>query len=700
MRWQIKGFVFCGQLHTLTNEHDTVRIEPMVSELLTYFCQHQKQIISKEQLINDVWRGRFVSDNTVSKLITKLRKALADDARNPQYIVTLPKRGYRFVATATLLEQVTDTTTAQTPPEAQTSKPTSTPITEHQVSDKNTRTTRKTIATFSFVAVLVVVILMTAWLFNTQQASPKVAASAKAVTSDRGREYFPHFANDGVRLAYMNHDGEKYRLFVKNVYSGEQVEVKHDETDGVGPGNWNKTGTKLVYLVGTPERCQYFIREFNGLEMSEPKLIYSCNAGSFGAIKFTHDDNLLVFSESQSRGTPYSLYSLSLDKGQTQWLPQPDIHIGGNSQFDLHPTVNKLLISSPDEQQYEGFYQLDLTTNKLDLLFKLNAYICCGIWSHDGEHVVLMGEHPAREIKQYDLDGTGESVIYTGTQQIQRPERHSNGVDYNFIGFHSDLNVEQYTISEDKTQSILNDSFDERLAQLSPDNEQIAYISLTTGNEELWLYHRNSQRKKKITDFADGRHYIDLTWSPEHTKVAALGLNAIDIIDLQTGQAKQLPLPEREIRGLSFKSSDKLAFSMRLENSWQVVVYDLAQDTMERLDPKWQSVRYSHSPQDWLWVDQQGQWYQGEDATPLSMPFTQASVFYGRQFNVKKSGEYLAKYDWQTRLLSIYKQGNELPVAEISSQIGHYSLRDGIVLVSQKASNANESDIYQTFQLN
>ncbi|HAI73664.1 MAG TPA: hypothetical protein DCL26_15165, partial [Alteromonas australica] len=93
------------------------------------------------------------------------------------------------------------------------------------------------------------------------------------------------------------------------------------------------------------------------------------------------------------------------------------------------------LISSPDKQQWEGFYQLDLETQQLSLLFKLNAYICCGIWSHDGQHVVLMGEHPARDIVQYTLDGSEKTVLFSCPLQLHRPERHSNRLDYVFTAF-------------------------------------------------------------------------------------------------------------------------------------------------------------------------------------------------------------------------------------------------------------------------
>jgi DNA-binding winged helix-turn-helix (wHTH) protein/Tol biopolymer transport system component len=677
MRWKIKGLVFCEQQQNLVIGQNTLRLEPMMSELLVYFCRHPNQIISKEQLLEDVWHGRYVSDNTVSKLITKLRKVLQDDARAPEFIITVPKRGYRFVAAVEAIQAIQDTSATSVSP---------TP------SHFNQKILLLCCAVLAMVAVT--------WLALDNNASPTPILSAKALTSEKGGEYLPSFAADGIRLAYMNNDGENFKLYVKNMYSGEQVEVSHGSGISTGPGNWNDAGNQLVYLVATPESCEYFIREFDGLIMSEPTLIHTCRPGSYGAIKFTHDDNKLIFSESAETGQPYSLYSLDRETGKIQWLVQPDIHLGGNSQFDVHPKQNSVLISSPNEQQWEGFYQLDLDTQQLRLLFKLNSYICCGIWSHDGEHIMLMGEHPAHEIVQYALDGSNKTVIFDGALPLHRPERHSNGVDYAFTAFKYDLNVDEFNISKLQTRSLLNDTFDESLAVMAPQGNQVAYISLTSGNEELWLYDRETDKKKKVSQFADGRHYIDLAWSPDKLKVAALSLNAIHLIDLRTGKAQILPLPEKEFRGMSFKSPHQLAFSMQLGASWQVVEFDLLDNSMVRLDPRWQSVQYHTVADDWLWVDQAGQWYQGQQARPFTPPKPNLSPFYGRQFNLKKSGEYLAFYHWQEEQLEIYKLGADKPVAALKSQVGHFSIVGDTVLISQNSAKTIESDIYQTYRVN
>lgn len=56
------------------------------------------QLISKDRFLDEVWRGVPVTDEALTQCIKELRKALADDAMQPRYIETVPKHGYRFLA--------------------------------------------------------------------------------------------------------------------------------------------------------------------------------------------------------------------------------------------------------------------------------------------------------------------------------------------------------------------------------------------------------------------------------------------------------------------------------------------------------------------------------------------------------------------------------------------------------------------------
>jgi DNA-binding winged helix-turn-helix (wHTH) protein len=76
----------------------TRHLEPQVMDLLVFLSNTGGRVVSKEELIDAVWDGRFIADTTLTRAVADLRRALGDDQRSPQYIETIPKRGYRFVA--------------------------------------------------------------------------------------------------------------------------------------------------------------------------------------------------------------------------------------------------------------------------------------------------------------------------------------------------------------------------------------------------------------------------------------------------------------------------------------------------------------------------------------------------------------------------------------------------------------------------
>lgn len=92
-RWLIEP-----QLNTLTLEGAVKRVEPKAMEVLVYLAEHAGEVIPRETIIRAIWCDRFVTDEVLTNAIFELRKALGDDARNSRFIQTIPKRGYRLVA--------------------------------------------------------------------------------------------------------------------------------------------------------------------------------------------------------------------------------------------------------------------------------------------------------------------------------------------------------------------------------------------------------------------------------------------------------------------------------------------------------------------------------------------------------------------------------------------------------------------------
>ena len=85
---------------------DLVPVTPKAFETLLVLVRRSRDVVSKEELLKEVWPNSFVEESNLSQNIFLLRKALGDTAENRQYIVTLPGRGYRFAATVrTVTEQ-------------------------------------------------------------------------------------------------------------------------------------------------------------------------------------------------------------------------------------------------------------------------------------------------------------------------------------------------------------------------------------------------------------------------------------------------------------------------------------------------------------------------------------------------------------------------------------------------------------------
>jgi Tol biopolymer transport system component/DNA-binding winged helix-turn-helix (wHTH) protein len=82
----------------LLREGRPVQLAPKVFDTLLILVQRQGQIVAKEMLMRELWPDTFVEEGNLTFNISMLRKVLGEDKREPQYIETVPRRGYRFLA--------------------------------------------------------------------------------------------------------------------------------------------------------------------------------------------------------------------------------------------------------------------------------------------------------------------------------------------------------------------------------------------------------------------------------------------------------------------------------------------------------------------------------------------------------------------------------------------------------------------------
>lgn len=97
--WRFDDYVLDTARYELRRGDEVIRVEPQVFDVMTQLISNHDRFVSKEELFDSVWGGRFVGEAALTSRIKAARRALGDDGESQRYIRTVRGRGYQFVGT-------------------------------------------------------------------------------------------------------------------------------------------------------------------------------------------------------------------------------------------------------------------------------------------------------------------------------------------------------------------------------------------------------------------------------------------------------------------------------------------------------------------------------------------------------------------------------------------------------------------------
>ena len=147
----------------LLRDGEPVALTPKAFETLLFLVERRGHLVQKAELMDKVWADAFVEENAVSKCVWSIRSALGEDPKNPKFIQTIPKRGYRFVA------DVRVSNGGEQMPEPPLSSPASSSF---AASGPLERPVRSRTILISAVIIAVVVLGLSAWVFRSWLPMP------------------------------------------------------------------------------------------------------------------------------------------------------------------------------------------------------------------------------------------------------------------------------------------------------------------------------------------------------------------------------------------------------------------------------------------------------------------------------------------------------------------------------------------------
>src|SRR5215468_9394829 len=250
--------------YVLTRDGEVVPLNLKAFEILLALIQHRGQVLEKNELLQRVWPDTVVEENNLARNISALRKALDEQPNEHQYILTVPGRGYRFVASvrevngasedfialpangsnakATTFHAVNGAAIAAEPARYEA------PGESEALNDKIVPQKRRLIISLAALAALVTAVLTVALISRRSQDDPPAPQQRKLwqLTFDPGLESEPSWSPDGRMIAYSSDRSGNFDIWVRPVSEGDPVRVTTSEAHDWQP-DWAPEGNLLAF---------------------------------------------------------------------------------------------------------------------------------------------------------------------------------------------------------------------------------------------------------------------------------------------------------------------------------------------------------------------------------------------------------------------------------------------------------------------
>ena len=232
----------------LDGRGETVELTARAFDLLLFLITHQGQVLSKSEIMDAIWPGSIVEENNLNQAIFSIRKALADDGSGERLIVTVPRRGYSFVADVGFINSE-----------------------EEAVATAQLNITSRTLPRAAFSLLLVFVLIAIAGFINFDELTESRIFSRMAGTpqsldqrpirryslnlgasefnSTRGMSTDFAISPDGSRLAYFLFESPNWNLYLRELDELESRPLNASAVWGVEmPGlTFSSDGESLLY---------------------------------------------------------------------------------------------------------------------------------------------------------------------------------------------------------------------------------------------------------------------------------------------------------------------------------------------------------------------------------------------------------------------------------------------------------------------
>ncbi|MDR7120491.1 winged helix-turn-helix domain-containing protein [Rheinheimera soli] len=582
--WYLPQLDKLAKLNSRMEVCEQANLDHLCQSVLNFFLLNPGRLISKEELLKEVWNMTSVTDGRVARVISILRDVLGDSVKSPRYIETIPKRGYRFIAKVIEQEQIVirDPAAAEEPLTAEERK-------------KNLRWWASLITATALLATFA------SWLFwpDTEFANEQVPfVKWNPVSSKDGFEYYPALSADNQFLAYSykKDKNSPHVLMLQNLMNHQSQQLTNSDADDYGV-SFRPDGKAIAYQrLRHRESCEIRLLTFLGLPgQSEwtDELLTHCGKSSVSSrLSWAADGGSLIYTSDESSPQRMAIYSLDLvTKNKTQ-LVLPSNTGMGDFTARYSNSGDKIAFLRDVASHSVQIWLMDLASGETSLLLHLkDSYPGDIAWSPDDQFIYYPAQKWSIEAVNTKT-GAVKTVALTDNHAYEIL-LGKNGELYGSIGAYANYYVKKMNNPMLNTTPsdlvVFKSNRSERLVEENPVHKgPTAAVSKRTGLFQIWLFYPDG-RQQMISHFTNLVVMTDLKFSPDGQQLLALVDQQVWVFDLQGG-SQLISKADEVVKNMSWgKDTDSVFYTTYQKGRWQLMHYSL---TMQQVTLHMQDVDF------------------------------------------------------------------------------------------------------------
>jgi Tol biopolymer transport system component/DNA-binding winged helix-turn-helix (wHTH) protein len=470
------GFVLDCAQRRLSHANDELYLPPKTFDLLLYLIQNRGRVIAKEELLDAVWPGVTVGENTLSQRIREVRDALRDEPSAARFIKTIPRVGYQFISE--VVEEGPEVSPAQAPLGAN-------------------QPGARARYLFAIAAVIGGAVLA----FLVRVGNPPRISGQKLVSDFPGSPRSPSLSPDGGTMVYVDDADGRPQLWIRSLSGGESTQLTFLDGFGAGSPRWSPEGDEILF---NHARGIWSVSRFGG---APRKVIESGRNPSFSA-----DGRRIAY---EGLGIP--------DDDRSIWIANWD----GTERrrvFEQRYPLAAMPALSPDGKSIV-FYQTDggpmgdlwivpSAGGQLRRLTFDDAEVDTPIWTPDSRFILFSSRRAgSRTLWRIPAEGGNPESVTSGAGEDSNPQISSDGQRLIYSNTRNRFSLMLMDASTGSGRTVLERRTLISGPRFSPNGDRLAFFHETDTGIHLFTTDLNGRDPRQVTARKGERNLVP-QWSP------------------------------------------------------------------------------------------------------------------------------------------------------------------------------------------